>query len=562
MLTYEEGKNSYKSFGFFSRTCAYALCVFIICFPVSFANNTSQPLTANDPNFLFKNGIQYALNNTTLSHIEKVSELYQAREFNLIWSDGKKYNDNAHDLLTAIQNARKLGLNPTDYDLEVIKYFLETTIDDATVLGKSDVAFTHAYVKLANHINDKPLISDATTEYALFKDTSFLTNVNEATADEAVIEVATKFSQQAKKTPVVNSDHYSRLLHALEKYRSLSNDFEPITLQQKSHTLGDASPEISKARNRLFELGDYKSTDLSNNIFDEKLALAISDFQLRHGLEADGVLGKRTVREINRSAKDRALQLEVNLERARQIAEFGNDRYILVNVPEYKLYVMENGSAIYETRVVVGKKKHKTPVITSAISEFVLNPYWNVPKSITTNEIIPKLQEDPQYLAKNDMRVISRVNDRNVFIEPEFVDWANVDVYNAPLRIRQNPGKKNALGRVKFIFPNNHRVYLHDTQSRNLFARNTRAFSHGCVRVENPLEFAEVLISNSIDWTPEQLSYFSSQDKTKTIKLDKPIPIHITYMTAWADEQGIVNFRPDIYKRDSQIANNLYNADK
>ena len=190
----------------------------------------------------------------------------------------------------------------------------------------------------------------------------------------------------------------------------------------------------------------------------------------------------------------------------------------------------------------------------------MLNPYWNVPTSITKNEIIPKLQEDPEYLVKNNMRVISNLNNQNIFIDPEIVDWTTIDPVNAPLRIRQDPGKSNALGRVKFVFPNNHRVYLHDTPSRSLFARNSRAFSHGCVRVENPFEFAEVLIANSENWTYEKLNYFAKRKKTKIIKLDEPIPIHITYMTAWADEQGVINFRPDIYKRDSQVANNLYNT--
>ena len=397
------------------------------------------------------------------------------------------------------------------------------------------------------------LAYEISNEYDLFANDSFLTDVQNN-------DVETITEHSIADTPLLNQDPYSRLLNAIEKYRGLSDDFEPIILQKKSLTIGDTSSEIIKIRNRLFELGDYKNIDLSSETFDETLALAISDFQYRHGLVADGVLGRKTVREINKSAKQRTLQLEVNLERAKQISEFDDNRYILVNVPEYKLYVIENGKTIYETRVVVGKKKNKTPVLTSEVSEFVLNPYWNVPTSITKNEIIPKLLEDPEYLSKNGMKIISRLNNQNVFVDPEIVDWATIDTESAPLRIRQDPGKKNALGRVKFIFPNNHKVYLHDTPSRRLFAHSSRAFSHGCVRVENPFEFAKVLISNSETWTTEKLDYFAKRKKTKTIKLDNPIPIHITYMTAWADEQGVINFRPDIYKRDSHIASSLYNT--
>ena len=535
---------SYRSWN--DRYLCVALFFALIFFTSTlYANNTQQK------------ELQHALTSITLPLIDEVNEVYASRDYTLIWSDGSQFNDKAHVLFNLIQSARKIGLNPVDYDLGVIKYFIESTINDPALLSKSDITFTHAYVKLASHIENKASIIDLPNEYALINNDDFLTDIYKeapTAIDSSTVEPEVKELAPSKQ------DHYSRLLTALETYRSVSDDFDPIILPKKSLTIGDTSQEIIKARNRLYELGDYKNTDLSNDTFDEALALAISDFQHRHGLENDGVLGKRTAREINKSAESRAVQLEVNLERAKQISEFGNSRYILVNVPEYKLYVIENGKTIYETRVVVGKKKHKTPVITSEISDFVLNPYWNVPTSITKNEIIPKIQEDPQYLVKNDMKIISRQNNRNIIVDPEFVDWNNIDLNNAPLRIRQDPGKKNALGRVKFIFPNNHRVYLHDTPSRRLFARNSRAFSHGCVRVENPIEFAEVLLSNSTTWTNEDLHYFAGRDKTKVIKLDNPIPIHITYMTAWADEQGVINFRPDIYKRDSHIASTLYNA--
>ncbi|QMU61028.1 MAG: L,D-transpeptidase family protein [Gammaproteobacteria bacterium] len=518
---------------------------------IVFANNFSQPEIISSPDNSLHSSLNYALNNSTLPLINEVTKLYESRKYNLLWSNGNQYNHHAHALYNAIQNARKLGLNPADYDLDVIKYFLETTIDDSSILGKLDVTFTHAYLKLASDINNKAVSYTLTDEYSLFTNNSFLTNIQ---ANE------TSNTQNIVETPLLNQDPYSRLLNALEKYRNLSNEFEPIILQKKSLTIGDASSEIIKTRSRLYELGDHKSADLTNDVFDETLALAISDFQYRHGLEADGILGKRTVREINKSIEQRTLQLEVNLDRAKQISELGSNRYILVNVPEYKLHVIENGKAIYQTRVVVGKKKHKTPVLTSEISEFVLNPYWNVPTSITKNEIIPKLQEDPEYLSKNNMKVISKFNNQNIFVDPDIIDWTTMDPEIDSLRIRQDPGKKNALGRVKFVFPNNYRVYLHDTPSRTLFTRNLRAFSHGCVRVENPFELAKVLISNSENWSNEKLDYFAKRKKTKIIRLDKPIPIHITYMTAWADEQGIINFRPDIYKHDSQIANNLYNT--
>jgi murein L,D-transpeptidase YcbB/YkuD len=563
MLKIKAGYVLFKQLGKKTRA---GFCVFIILaanLPYAFANHPSQPEKFSYSDSSLNVGLRYTLNNSTLPLINEVSKLYETRHYSLIWSDGTNYNTKAHMLFRIIQNARKLGLNPADYDIEVIQYFLETKIDDPVMLSKSDVTFTHAYLKLSNKLNKEKYFGSYTfSDAELLNNGALLTAVlnDYAIKDEIFSEDLEKSPKAADHSIQINDNPYSRLLNAIEKYHSLNDDFEPIILQNKSLTIGDASAEIIKARKRLYELGDYKNTNLTSDTFDETLATAISDFQFRHGLEADGILGKKTVREINKSAESRALQLEINLDRARQISTLNDDRYILVNVPAYKLYFIENGKTIFETRVIVGKKKHKTPTLTSEISEFVLNPYWNVPKSITVNEIIPKLQEDPEYLSKNGMKIIARSNNQSYGIESEFIDWTAIDRENILLRIQQKPGKKNALGRVKFLFPNDYQVYLHDTPSRNLFAHNSRAFSHGCIRVENPLELAEVLISDSERWTSEKLHYYASRGKTKTIKLEKPIPIHITYMTAWADEHGIINFRPDIYKRDSQIANNLYNT--
>ncbi len=548
-------KKALNGFNFCKCNIAY---IFVLLTSILFCQNVtasnliqSESIAENDLTI----NIKSVLKNSSLPLISEVSKLYESREYHLIWSDGLQYNKSAHNLYRAILNSRKLGLNPADYDFDVLKYFLEITQSDPVIISKSDVTFTHAYLKLASHITNEKFNNSQTLQnnFSLFDNEEFLSKAFNENTQKNEFDVTQKNFQ-------IDKNPYTRLLKALEKYRSLSDDFEPIILQKKSLTIGDVSYEIIKVRKRLYEFGDYKHRDFYNDLFDEKLALAISDFQYRHGLKVDGILGKRTVREINKSSQTRASQIELNLNRARKLSELQDERYILVNVPEYKLYVIEKGEIVYETRVIVGKKKNKTPVLSSEISEFVLNPYWNIPKSITRDEIIPKQLEDPEYLEKNNMRVISRVNSKNYFLDPETIDWNSIDVSTAPLRIRQNPGKKNALGQIKFIFPNNHKVYLHDTPTRRLFSRNSRAFSHGCVRVENPIKFAEVLLSNSETWTKDDLNYFSNRKKTKVFKLDKAIPIHITYLTAWVDNQGILNFRPDIYKQDSHLANNLYNA--
>ena len=199
-------------------------------------------------------------------------------------------------------------------------------------------------------------------------------------------------------------------------------------------------------------------------------------------------------------------------------------------------------------------------MFSSKLTELVLNPYWNVPKSITSKEIIPKLQQDPDYLARNNMKVLGIFNNQTHVVNPEAVDWSSINLTDLPFRIRQDPGAQNSLGRIKFIFPNAYSVYLHDTPSRHLFASNNRAYSHGCIRLEDPLGLAEVLLSDINTWSKDDLSYFVKRKRPKTIKLDNPIPIHITYMTAWVDDQAIINFRLDIYKRDRKFTSTLYNA--
>ena len=356
-----------------------------------------------------------------------------------------------------------------------------------------------------------------------------------------------------------NNKSYKNLLQALKKYKSIISSHENIKLDKKSLTIGDKSPEITKLRKLLHNLGDYVGSNFESEILDETLVLALSNYQRRHGLEADGILGRKTLRELNTPIQHRINQIELNLQRARHLPNFNSGRQLIINIPAYKLYVHNNNEVIFESRVIVGKRKNKTPQLSSELTELVLNPYWHVPTSIASKEIVPLVQEDPDYLYRNNMRLLSKIDNKTQYISPESIDWANIDFANSSIRIRQSPGKRNSLGRIKFIFPNVYNVYLHDTPARNLFNRNQRAYSHGCIRIEDPFGLAELLLSDA-KWSKDDLNYYIQKNRWKTIKLEDPIPIHITYMTVWSDRQGIVHFRPDIYKQDSQIVSNLYNA--
>ncbi len=528
----------------------------IVCSTSILANSQNTLIDVSDPGNTQQTSLIYALNNSSLSLKDEVIKLYQLRNYNLIWSNGEQYNANALELFEIIRHAGDFGLNPVDYDVNAIQYLLSSTINDTEHLNNSDITFTHAYIKLASHLEKGKYIGTSPVKN---KEYSLIEILNEA-IDNHAIAIALENLQP------INPSH-SKLVLALKKYRSLQDEYEPIVLNKRSFTIGDKSPEIIKLRKRLHAYGDYTGNDmhsdtldLHSDVLDESIALAISNFQSRHGLEADGILGKNTAYEINRPITDRIHQLELNLERSRYLPEFSQDLHLIINIPEYQLYVNENGKTIYQSRVVVGKRKNKTPVFSSELTELILNPYWNVPNSITSEEIIPMIRQDPDYLTKHNMKVLGIFNNQTHEINPETVDWSSMDLTGTPLRIRQEPGAKNSLGRIKFNFPNAYNVYLHDTPVRSLFTHSQRAFSHGCIRVEDAFGLAEVLLANNNLWSKDDLYFLVNRSRTKTVKLDNPIPIHITYMTAWVDDQGVVNFRPDIYKRDRNFANSLYNA--
>ena len=538
-----------------SLLAASIFCVLYMTFtsPV-IASNLSDNKNASNIIDTQLNYIKYALKHSNFSHKKELKTLYELQGYELIWSNGEIYNDNAEELYSILLRADDFGLNPQDYDVGIIKYFL-TTISDPKLISKSDVTFSHAYIKFSKHL---ALGKFNTSNKALVEEYSLIEILNDAINNRAITIALENF--------IPHNTTYEKLSAALKQYRAIEENHEPIFLHKKSLSIGDRSNEIIKLKKRLHAFDDYSSDslhgdiDLDSDLLDESVALAISKFQLRHGLEADGILGRNTVRELNKSIAERIYQLELNLDRSRTLPDLSNKRHLVINIPDYRLYLIENDQTIYQSRVVVGKKKHKTPLLSSELTELILNPYWHVPKSIASNEIIPKLLHDPGYLEKNNMKVLGKVDNKTRLINPETIDWTSINLSDAALRIRQDPGKSNSLGRIKFIFPNSYNVYLHDTPSRYLFARNQRAYSHGCIRVEDPFGLVEVLLADDNSWSMDDLYQFLNRNRTKTVKLANSIPIHITYMTAWVDDHGIVNFRPDIYKRDSQFATSLYNA--
>lgn len=282
-------------------------------------------------------------------------------------------------------------------------------------------------------------------------------------------------------------------------------------------------------------------------LFDATLEAGVRAFQARHGLYVDGVVGRQTLEALNVPVAERVRTLKINRERVQNFNPWG-EAYVLVIVPGFEASLIRDHEAVLSTRVVVGQPSWPTPQLNGMISRIVVNPYWNVPKSILRREIIPRMQRDPGYLAREGIRVFSGWHTEARELDPAAIDWSGpaARIY----RLRQDPGPKNALGSFKFTFNNSQSIYLHDTQARRLFNRSARALSHGCVRVERPFELAELLLEGQGRWNGAALKDAMSSGSNRWIILKKPIPVHLVYWTAWADENGRAQFRNDIYKRD------------
>ncbi|MEO1687074.1 MAG: L,D-transpeptidase family protein [Pseudomonadota bacterium] len=320
---------------------------------------------------------------------------------------------------------------------------------------------------------------------------------------------------------------------------------------------GDRGPRVAQLRARLAELGDAPAPAEEAELFDPALEVAVKEFQRRHGLNADGLAGRRTFAALGADAGERFRQAAVNLERMRWMREPRGARHIYVNIADYRMQLVEHGKTLFDTRVVVGKRRHQTVEFSDEMEYMVVNPTWHVPRSIANQEILPKLQENPNYLVERNMRLVS---DGGVPADTTVHDWSQYAVGSFPYRVKQRPGLGNALGRVKFMFPNRFSIYLHDTPSKSLFKRDARSFSHGCVRVENPFEFAHALLAPQLDDPEGAFQAWLDKRTERYVHLNVHVPVHLDYRTVWVDEAGTAQFRADVYGRDARVWTALESA--
>jgi L,D-transpeptidase YcbB len=276
---------------------------------------------------------------------------------------------------------------------------------------------------------------------------------------------------------------------------------------------------------------------------------------MRFGLIPDGIVGSSTLDVLNVSAKDRLTQILINLERWRQMPHDLGERYVEVNIPDFSLKVVDQGKVVQTMRVIVGRKDRPTPTFIGRMTYLEFNPYWTVPPKIAKKDILPKIQNDPSFLIRKQIRVFENWNATAAELDPLSIDWNALSDEKFPYRLRQEPAVSNALGQIKFMFPNKLNVYLHDTPSKELFLRRQRNFSSGCVRVENPFKLAAYLLNADDNWSPPKLRHILDDEskKPKVILLKKPVPIYLLYWTTWVEDDDSVHFRNDIYGYDQTL---------
>ena len=359
-------------------------------------------------------------------------------------------------------------------------------------------------------------------------------------------------NKNISKEPV--NQYYIKLIEKLRQYRDIQKKggFPIVITEKKTLKLNQIDSCLPKVKQHLFLTKDLQNND-NSQVFTKELELAVINFQKRLGLGENGKIDKQTLLELNKPVDFRINQMMVNLERLRWIPVEMGKEFLLVNIPEFKLHVFENGKEIWLTNIVVGKDAKQTSIFKGNISKIILNPYWNVPNSIINEEILPALKRNPSYLTKNNMEVLSGEH----IVNASRINWKKYEK-NIPFTIRQKPGRDNALGKMKFLFPNNFSIYLHDTPTKSLFNRTKRDFSHGCIRVENPMKLALYFLKNNKEWNQVKIDSILTTGKEFDISIKPTIPVYIAYFTAWVDNKGNLNFRNDIYDLDAALAKEIF----
>lgn len=462
----------------------------------------------------------------------RIRSFYNARNYQYAWfsstglTEQTRFFWNQYDY--AVTHLKDSSLVNSEFYKNAEKYLNQEKVAVSTsdsALLNTEFAFTEHFIRFINSTYEKG--------YVKRKEQEKFVPIKKADPVYLADSLLNKKHSDDKYYEQVN-DMYAALKNNLQLYLDIerTGGFPQIPAIKGSLKKGIEDPAIKVIKKRLQLSKDMPGNDTSS-LFNDTLELAVKRFEKRHGYKDDGIITAEIIKEMNVSAEKRLMQILLNMDRMRWMPQKPEGNLIIVNIPEFMLHVYDGKKLLFDMVVVVGKVGNNTMMFNGDLSYIVFSPYWNVPPSIIKSEILPAMQRDPNYLARKNMEKVGN-------------------------GIRQKPGPGNALGKVKFIFPNSFNMYFHDTPSKSLFGQDKRAFSHGCIRLSEPQKMAEWLLKNDPEWNTEKIVTAMNQTSEKMVKLKSLLPVFIIYYTAWVDDDGLLNFRDDVYKHDSELIGKMF----
>jgi L,D-transpeptidase YcbB len=474
-----------------------------------------------------------------------LARFYERREFTPAWGEWAKIDQ----LLGAIAGSARHGLDPEDYHQAILKELAAAgrSAPRPELATELEVLATDALVRLAFHLRFgkvNPERIESTWNFS--RD---MGSVGPVTAIQSLLHADDLAAALEALAP--DGDYYRALMGHLEDYREIAaRSGWPVIEAGETLRLGMQSPRVPGLRALLSITGDLEGAVYAEapGVYDEAVEAAVKRFQERHGLDADGAVGRQTLAELNVPVEARIDQLRINMERFRWVYRDLEPRFLLVNIARYRVLLIENQEVVWRTRAVVGRPYRQTPVFKARMTYLEFNPTWTVPPTILREDLLPDIRRDPSVLQQRNMTVLDH---QGRAVDPATIDWYAVTARNFRYMIRQDPGPDNALGRVKLMFPNPYHVYMHDTPARGLFARAARGLSSGCIRIERPFELVDILLAGT-QWDRAAIDEVLASGRTRVVNLPQPITVLTLYGTA-VPEAGRIHFAADVYQRDARL---------
>ena len=482
-----------------------------------------------------------------------VIRFYRERGYLQAWTDYDEILDRGWQLLKVMENAGQDGLDPVRYRFPVALRMVQQVEQDSLEehqepghMAAVALVLSEVFGRYANHLTGGVLDPSASgLDWDIPKDSvdTYALLVRVASDEDPTLIVESLRPEVPE---------YRLLMEQLARYQRIVREGGwPAVGDDIPREVGGRGDAVVALRNRLIAEGDPEEVRLvregaaAANVYDEDLAAAVEHFQTRHALQPDGRVGASTLEQLNVTADERVQQIALNLDKWRWLPQRLGDSYILVNVAGFELEYIRIDSVALAMNVVVGQEGWETPIFADTMEHIVVNPYWNVPASIKQEEVIPAIRRDPGYLSRTNMEALSGSR----VVPASSIDYGNLEAYS----FRQRPGRSNALGAVKFLFPNDNNIYLHDTPASQYFSAHSRAFSHGCIRLEKPLDLARALLADVTETSPDRLDALLARDSEQWINVTETLPVYILYFTAWAGRDGTMRFYPDIYERNRRL---------